>query len=96
MKHETNEMIRKINAKMILNASGTDVLYNHGLRTVTQYIIEYNFMLDLSEHDAMLNNLIVRIVDNYLIQDPETSEEFAFNNGINDAIDIIRSYKFRR
>ena len=96
MKHETNEMIRRINAKMILNPIGTDVVYNHGLRTVSTYILEYNFMIDLSEHDTMINNLIARIVDNFLYQDPETSEEFAFNNGINDAIDIIRSYKYRR
>lgn len=96
MNHTTNEMIRRINLLTLPAPEGTDVLYNHGLRTVTQYILEYNFMLDLSEHDTMINNLIARIVDNYLIQDPETSEEFAFNNGINDAIDIIRSYKFRR
>ena len=96
MKHETNEMIRRFNRLMIPNPDRIGMLYNHGLRTVAHYILGHKYMYDLSEHDTMINNLIARIVDKYLIQDPETSEEFAFNNGINDAIDIIRSYRLRR
>ena len=50
-------------------------------------------MIDLGPRDAAIDNFIANIVDKYLIQDPESNEEFAFNSGINDAIDIIRSYK---
>ena len=80
-------------SKMILNPSGTDILYNHGFRTISQYIAERGHMIDLGPRDAAIDDFIARIVDLYLIQDPESNEEFAFNNGINDAIDIIRSYK---
>ena len=100
MTHIVNEMIRRTTAKMVLNPIGTDVVYNHGLRTATQFLAERGHVLDFfdlyPDRDNGIEKFIGDVVDKYLIQDPESNEEFAFNNGINDAIDIIRSYKYRR
>lgn len=96
MKSESTKMVLGILLKMIMNPSGSDILYNHGLRVAAVYVSEHKWMLDRGEHDEAINNLVAHLVETFLIIDPESNDEFAFNNGLDDAIDIIRSHRIRR
>ena len=81
----------KIKRKMKTVPDYNDAIYNHALRCVLQLLDERSH--EIYAKDSSIDEIISWIVDKYLYQDPESNEEFKFNEGINDAIDIIRSFK---
>ena len=74
-----------------MDPEGTDALYNHGIRCCLSYLDEK--LNRIYAEQWSIDQIISAIVDKYLILEPESNEEFAFNAGVNDSIDELRRLK---
>lgn len=65
-----------------------EAIYNHAIRCVLQLLDERTS--EIYSKESSIDEIISWIVEKYLYQDPESNEEFKFNEGVNDAIDVLR------